>query len=126
MTSPLAHDDRAMWITHDSLRFRTREVEPAKRPRVSLIFLFLEGQSMDPETLARRLASSAHDDADILIACAGTPSDLDALRRTARDANFYIAPAGTSEEDLRELAINQTASDIVTLLGGHPARSGFC
>jgi hypothetical protein len=72
---------------------------------------------MEPEKLARRLASSRHDEAEVIIACAGPPSNLDALRRTARDAKFYIAPAGTSEEDLRELALSQTGSDIVNLLG---------
>ena len=34
------------------------------------------------------------------------------------DAQFLLAPAGTSTEDLRELAMKQAPGDIVSLLNG--------
>jgi hypothetical protein len=40
------------------------------------------------------------------------------LQRSVRDAQFLLAPAGTSTEDLRELAMRQVPGDIVTLLSG--------
>jgi len=51
-----------------------------------------------------------------VVACAGHPSNLDELKKTTRGAQFLHAPAGTSAEDLRELAMEQTPGDIVTLL----------
>jgi hypothetical protein len=51
----------------------------------------------------------------IVVACAGTPGNLDELKRTARGVQFLHAPPGTSAEDLRELAMEQTHADIVTL-----------
>jgi hypothetical protein len=54
----------------------------------------------------------------MVVACAGQPSNLDELKRTAHDARFLLAPAGTSTEDLREFAMEQTPGDIVTLLNG--------
>jgi hypothetical protein len=35
-----------------------------------------------------------------------------------RDAQFLLAPAGTSTEDLRALAMSQAPGDIVSLLNG--------
>jgi len=63
--------------------------------------------------LPRPTAAEAY---TVVVACAGQPSNLDELKRTARGARFLHAPPGTSAEDLRELAMDQTPGDIVTLL----------
>jgi hypothetical protein len=52
------------------------------------------------------------------VACAGQPVNLADLQRRVRDAQFLLAPAGTSTEDLRELAMKQAPGDIVSLLNG--------
>jgi hypothetical protein len=62
------------------------------------------------------LSTERQEDVDVTIACAGQPSNLDALRRMAVTARFLVAPRGTTAEDLRELAMEQTPGDIVTLL----------
>jgi hypothetical protein len=86
---------------------------------VSLILVIPDDQMVDPKELARRLPPPRCEEIDIMVvACAGRPSNLDELKRTARDARFLLAPAGTSAEDLRELAMEQTPGDIVTLLSG--------
>lgn len=85
-------------------------------PRVSLILVLPEDQVVEPDRLALRLSTERQQDVDVTIACAGQPSNLDALRRTAVTARFLVAPRGTTAEDLRELAMEQTPGDIVTLL----------
>jgi hypothetical protein len=85
-------------------------------PRVSLIFVLPEDQVVEPDRLALRLSTEQHEDVDVTIACAGQPSNLDALKRTAVTARFLVAPRGTTAEDLREFAMEQTPGDIVTLL----------
>lgn len=85
-------------------------------PRVSLIFVLPEDQVVEPDRLALRLSTEQHKDVDVTIACAGQPSNLDALKRTAATARFLVAPRGTTAEDLREFAMEQTPGDIVNLL----------
>jgi hypothetical protein len=72
---------------------------------------------ISPERLAERLPRDG-DEVDIIVACAGQPLNLSVLQRTVRDAQFLLAPAGTSPEDLRELAMQQAPGDIVTVLRG--------
>jgi hypothetical protein len=55
-----------------------------------------------------------------VIACAGQPANLAALHQSVGNAQFLLAPAGTSTADLRELAMRQVPGDIVTLLSGTP------
>jgi hypothetical protein len=73
---------------------------------------------VSPSGLAERLPISYERDVDVIVACAGQPMNLQALQRTVVDAQFLLAPAGTSMEDLRELAMRQAPGDIVTLLSG--------
>ena len=73
---------------------------------------------MSPSGLAEHLPISNERDVDVIVACAGQPMNLQALQRTIVDAQFLLAPAGTSMEDLRELAMRQAPGDIVTLLSG--------
>ena len=92
---------------------------PRRTPRVSLILVIPDDQAVEPERLAFRLGPALNDEIDVMVvACAGRPSNLEELKRTARNARFLVAPAGTSAEDLRELAMEQTPGDIVTLLNG--------
>ena len=95
--------------------------QPAMRrrtPRISLIVVLPENHVVSPDRLAQGLRSHGNGDIDVVVACAGQPANLSALQRSVGDAQFLLAPAGTSIEDLRELAMRQAPGDIVTLLSG--------
>jgi hypothetical protein len=85
---------------------------------VSLIVVLPEHHVVCPERLAERLRGHEDQEIDIVVACAGQPTNLGALQRSVGEAQFLLAPAGTSVEDLRELAMRQVPGDIVTLLSG--------
>jgi hypothetical protein len=85
-------------------------------PRRSVVLVLSENHSISPDVLVNGLRLSADQQVDVLVACAGQPADLSVLQRCVGDAQFLLAPAGTSAEDLRELAMAQAAGDIVTLL----------
>lgn len=94
-----------------------------RTPRHSLIVVLPEHHVVSPDLL-EDLRSRVDKDVDVLIACAGQPTDLGALQRSIGAAQFLLAPAGTSTEALRELAIRQAAGDIVRLLSAaQPERS---
>jgi hypothetical protein len=92
--------------------------EPRRTPRVSLIVVLPENHVVSPDRLAEGLRAHGNQDIDVVVACAGQPTNLSALQRSVGDAQFLLAPAGTSTEDLRELAMRQVPGDIVTLLSG--------
>ena len=87
-------------------------------PRTSLIVVLPDNHVISPDRLADRLPADGAEDVDIIVACAGQPVNLADLQRRVRDAQFLLAPAGTSTEDLRELAMKQAPGDIVSLLNG--------
>lgn len=87
-------------------------------PRTSLIVVLPENHVVSPALLAERLPLTVSDEVDVIVACAGQPTNLQALQRTVHDAQFLLAPAGTSMDDLRELAMKRAPGDIVTLLNG--------
>lgn len=89
-----------------------------RTPRVSLVVVLPENHVVSPERLARGLRAHENQEIDVVVACAGQPTNLSALQRSVGDAHFLLAPAGTSTEDLRELAMRQAPGDIVTLLSG--------
>ena len=89
-----------------------------RTPRHSLIVVLPEHSVVSPDRLTESLRSRVDQDVDVLVACAGQPTNLSALQRSVGDAQFLLAPAGTSTEDLRELAIRQAPGDIVRLLSG--------
>jgi hypothetical protein len=89
-----------------------------RTPRVSLIVVLPENHVVSPDRLAEGLRAHGNQDIDVVVACAGQPTNLSALQRSVGDAQFLLAPAGTSTEDLRELAMRQVPGDIVTLLSG--------
>jgi hypothetical protein len=68
---------------------------PYRTPRVALIVVLPENHVLSADRLA-------------------------ALHQSVGDAQFLLAPAGTTTEELRELAMRQVPGDIVTLLGGSP------
>jgi hypothetical protein len=88
-----------------------------RTPRYSIIVVLPEDHVVSPDRL-ERIREGIDQDVDVLIACAGQPANLNALQRSVRDAQFLLAPAGTSIEALRELAIKQAAGDIVRLVSG--------
>lgn len=85
---------------------------------MSFILLLSDSQPVSPERLVERLSRLDEREVDVIVACAGQPTNLSALQRTVSNAQFLLAPAGTSVEDLRELAMHQAPGDIVTLLDG--------
>ena len=91
---------------------------PRRTPRVSLIVVLPENHAVSPDRLVEGLRAHGNQDVDVVVACAGQPTNLSALQRSIGDAQFLLAPAGTSTEDLRELAMRQVPGDIVTLLSG--------
>jgi hypothetical protein len=91
---------------------------PRRTPRVSLIVVLPEHHVVSPDRLAEGLRAHGNQDIDVVVACAGQPTNLSALQRSVGDAQFLLAPAGTSTEDLRVLAMRQVPGDIVTLLSG--------
>jgi len=95
---------------------------PRRTPRKSLIVVLPENHVVSPELVAERLSGERDSDPiDVILACAGQPSSIAALQGRVRALQVLLAPAGTSGEDLRELAMNQAPGDIVTLLSGTPA-----
>jgi hypothetical protein len=99
-----------------------RRALPRRTPRKSLIVVLADDHIVNPDTLSARLLSNAEDDeTDLIVACAGLPTNLGLLQRTFRDLQVLLAPAGTSNEDLRQLAITRAPGDIVTLMSGSPA-----
>jgi hypothetical protein len=98
-----------------------KESGPRRTPRKSLIVVLPDNHSVSPDLVTRRLPVDEGTDAvDVILACAGQPSSIAAILRRVKDVQVLLAPAGTSSEDLRELAINQAPGDIVTLLSGIP------
>lgn len=95
-----------------------REPSLRRTPRHSLIVVLQENHVVSPDRLTESLRARVDQDVDVLVACAGQPTNLSALQRSVGDAQFLLAPAGTSTEDLRELAIRQAPGDIVRLLSG--------
>lgn len=89
-----------------------------RTPRSSLIVVLPDNHVVSPDRLADRLPADGAENVDIIVACAGQPVNLADLQRRVRDAQFLLAPAGTSTEDLRELAMKQAPGDIVSLLNG--------
>lgn len=89
-----------------------------RTPRHSLIVVLPEHHVVSPDRLTESLRARVDQDVDVLVACAGQPTNLSALQRSVGEAQFLLAPAGTSPEDLRELAIRQAPGDIVRLLSG--------
>jgi hypothetical protein len=120
VASPLASGGITMLRAESDAIFR--QGGPRRTPRKSFIVVLPENHVVSPDLVAERLSGEGDSDQiDVILACAGQPSSIAALQRRVRDLQILLAPAGTSGEDLRELAMNQAPGDIVTLLSGTPA-----
>lgn len=118
--------EQPLFMRHDRLRSANGALDalrgPRRTPRKSLIVVLPENHVVSPDLVTDRLPAEGDDEiVDVILACAGQPHNLAALQRRIRDIQVLLAPAGTSTEDLRELAMNQAPGDIVTLLSGSPA-----
>ena len=92
---------------------------PRKTPRKSVILVLPDNHVVSPERLAEQMPiADEREQIDVIVACAGQPTNLSALQRKVRDLQVLLAPVGTSNEDLRELAMKPAPGDIVTLLSG--------
>ncbi len=95
---------------------------PRRTPRKSLIVVLPDNHVVSPDLITERLLAERdnedNEDVDVILACAGQPLSLAALQRSVRDLQVLFAPAGTSNEDLRELAMKRAPGDIVSLLSG--------
>jgi hypothetical protein len=109
-------DDRAALGSEGELA--KKPASQRRTPRVSLIVVLPENHVVSPHRLARGLQAHGDREIDVVVACAGQPTNLSALQRSVGNAQFILAPAGTSTEDLRELAMRQVPGDIVTLVSG--------
>jgi len=106
-------------VSSYSAKLSARLPQPPRRtPRVSLIVILPENHVLSADSLAERLPTNHDDEVDVIVACAGQPIDLTSIHRATRRAQFLVAPAGTSSEDLRELAMRRAPGDIVTLVTG--------
>jgi hypothetical protein len=95
---------------------------PRRTPRRSIVVVLPENHVLAPEVVTDSLATGGDNEAvDVIVACAGQPLNIAALKRKVRDLQVLLAPAGTGTEELRELAIHEAPGDIVTLLSGIPA-----
>ena len=95
---------------------------PRRTPRKSLIVVLPENHVVSADLVTERLSEGGSaEETDVILACAGQPTSIVALQRKVRDLQLLLAPAGTTVEDLRELAMNQAPGDIITLMGGIPA-----
>lgn len=132
LASPtVATDDpfeQSLVMRHDRFGAGTAASEAASRgrrrtPRKSLIVVLPDNHVVSPDRLTERLAADGdNEDVDVILACAGQPVGIALLQRQVRDLQVLLAPAGTSPEDLRELAMEQAPGDIVTLVSGTPSR----
>ncbi|MFL5637762.1 MAG: hypothetical protein ACJ78M_00170 [Gemmatimonadaceae bacterium] len=94
---------------------------PRRTPRKSLIFVMPGDRPVLEDVVTRRIQSDREtEDLDVIVAYSGEPRDLASLQRRVRDIQVLVAPAGSSAEDLRELAMERAAGDIVTLFSGFP------
>ena len=115
--SPVMQDER--FVSTPAVRLRP--TGPRRTPRKSLIVVLPDNHVVSTDLFAELLpAQGDSQEVDVILACAGQPLGIAALQRSVRDLQVLLAPAGTSIEDLRELAMKRAPGDIVTLLRGTP------
>ena len=106
---------------HQKTTRRPESAGPRRTPRRSVIVVLTENDTVAADLIDDRLQSESDaDHVDVIVACAGQPSGVGLLAARLRDVQVVLAPAGTSGEDLRQLAIQHAAGDIITLVSGVP------
>lgn len=120
------HDSDATLRAHagasaqSSLPLETRDGR-RRTPRKSLIVVLPDNHIVSPDDVSAHLPEEeTAEEMDVILACAGQPTSLGPLQRRIRALQILLAPAGTSGEDLREMAMSQAPGDIITLLSGTP------
>jgi len=96
---------------------------PNKEPRRSLVVLIPTDYAISSERLSDGLARVGAD-ATVVVACAGQPATLAAIHAQLRDAEFLLAPRGTSTSELRMHALAQASGDILVFVGAERAPEG--
>ena len=94
---------------------------PRRTPRKSLVVILPEKHIVSADSIAAKLDAADDYEVDVIVACAGQPIDLNSLHGAAPAPQFILAPAGTTSEQLRELAMTRASGDIVTLVTGQLA-----
>ena len=97
-----------------------RFAAPRRTPRKSLIVVLGESSAIPVDAVTKQLRAVAGADVDVIVAYAGQPGNLARLQGQLPDFQVLLAPAGTSTDDLRELAIHHAPGDIVTLVSEFP------
>jgi glycosyltransferase involved in cell wall biosynthesis len=86
-----------------------------------MIVVIPANHTISAERIAERMPVALQGEVDVIVACAGQPAVITGIHTHLRNAQFLLAPVDTSVEDLRVLAFEQAAGDIVTLVSGTPA-----
>jgi hypothetical protein len=106
--------------------FKAYSGERRRTPRKSVVIVLPSDLPIAASRLADEVPVTSSDVNDIIVASAGEPAYLTTLRKFLREAEFLVAPAGTSAEDLRELAMSRATGDIVKLVTTFSAtQTGF-
>jgi hypothetical protein len=89
-----------------------------RTPRRSFIVVVPDSETVDTAQIAERLRIAGDEGVvDVIVACAGQRANLSTLADRIRDVQVLVAPAGTTQVALRELAVSRARGDIVTLVG---------
>jgi GT2 family glycosyltransferase len=96
---------------------------PRKEPRRSLIVLIPTDYAISSERIAEGL-SRVGPDPNVIVACAGQPATLASIHAQLRDAEFLLAPRGTTIAELRMHAFAQASGDILVFVGAERAPAG--
>jgi GT2 family glycosyltransferase len=93
---------------------------PSKEPKRSLIVLIPTDYAISSERIAEGL-SRVGPDPSVIVACAGQPATLATIHSQLRDAEFLLAPRGTTTAELRMHALAQATGDILVFVGAERA-----
>lgn len=104
---------------HDAPRRSGPTPRPRHLPRESLIVAIPAHHEIAMDRVAERKPRISGETLDVIVACAGQPTHttVTAVHARLRTAQFMLAPAETTEGDLRALAMSQATGDVVTLVG---------
>ena len=98
----------------------TGDPAPQRAPLKSLIIAIPAAHSIELDRITAQMPDDPNGAVEVIVACAGQPADLPAIHTHLTNAQFLLAPLGTSAEELRVLAISQAVGDIVTFVSGVP------
>ena len=93
---------------------------PQRVPAQSVVVVVPANHFVALDRIAARSPQDADQNAEVIVACAGTPTHatVTAIHAHLRNAQFLLAPAQVDKGDLRALAMSRATGDIVTLIDG--------